>query len=142
MNSKGVMGLFDIVRSSFDLGPDFTECECQTKDIEELGGSLTFYWLSPDGHLYTPNYDGTADFEVANDPHASLFNSFRIVETGKKGLVQAVYISKTIKIYPAKLASKFEPIPEMELKFKEGKLVSYSQVVPKRVSSEHVFWKD
>ena len=77
--------MFDIVRSSFDLGPDFTECECQTKDIEELGGSLTFYWLSPDGHLYTPNYDGTADFEIANDPHASLFNSFRIVETGKKG---------------------------------------------------------
>ena len=38
MNSKGVMGLFDIIRSSFDLGPDFTECECQTKTFKSLVG--------------------------------------------------------------------------------------------------------
>jgi len=34
------MGMFDYFRSSYDLGEQFTNVVCQTKDIEEFGGII------------------------------------------------------------------------------------------------------
>jgi hypothetical protein len=47
------MGMMDYLRSSFDLGPQFTDVQLQTKDIEEfgIGGSMTHYYLDPSGYL-------------------------------------------------------------------------------------------
>ena len=56
------MGMFDYFRSSYDLGPQLTDVECQTKDIEEgYGATMTQYWLSPDGYLYV------AAFKIADN---------------------------------------------------------------------------
>ena len=57
------MGMFDYFRSSYDLGGEFTNVPCQTKDIEDYcSGTMTQYWLSPDGQLYLIDYSHTADF--------------------------------------------------------------------------------
>ena len=38
------MGMFDYFRSSYDLGEQFTNVVCQTKDIEDgIGGTMTDY---------------------------------------------------------------------------------------------------
>ena len=60
------MGMFDWVRSSYDLGPQLTDVECQTKDIEDygIGGTMTQYWISPDGYLYVIDYSGTQNLEM------------------------------------------------------------------------------
>ena len=39
--------MFDTLRSSYDLGPQFTNVELQTKDMDDFGGSLTFYHIDP-----------------------------------------------------------------------------------------------
>lgn len=58
------MGMFDYLKRSYDLGPQFTNVECQTKDIEDgIGGTMTAYWLDPAGQLWRPNYIGTNTFE-------------------------------------------------------------------------------
>lgn len=144
MSSKGVMGLFDYFRSSYDLGPDFTDVECQTKDIEELGGFMSFYWLSPDGHLYSPDFGGTYDYHLDSPEtySGSSFNAFKVVGNGKNGAMKPAYITRKIKIISSRLATEFWEVPEMELEFREGKLVSYSQLKPTSVSSEHPFWQD
>ena len=55
--------MFDYLRSSFDLGPDFTNVELHTKDIEDgIGGTMSHYWLDPHGYLYHIDYSHTADF--------------------------------------------------------------------------------
>jgi len=59
------MGMFDYFRSSFDLGPDLTNVECQTKDIEEgISGTMTQYWLDPHGYLYVIDYSNTQDLKI------------------------------------------------------------------------------
>ena len=52
------MGMYDTIRSSYDLGPGFQK-ELQTKDLECL---MVDYWISPSGRLYEIDYSGTSDF--------------------------------------------------------------------------------
>lgn len=53
------MSMFDWVKSSYNLGEQFTNTRCQTKDIEEhgIGGTMTDYWLSPSGQLFYIDYN-------------------------------------------------------------------------------------
>ena len=60
------MGMFDYFRSAYDLGKQFTNVVCQTKDIEDfgIGGTMTDYWIDPTGQLWYANYIGCHTFEV------------------------------------------------------------------------------
>ncbi len=61
--------MFDYIRSSYDLGPKFTNVEMQTKDIEEYGisGTMTHFWIDPAGYLWCPDYKGTNTFEIIEE---------------------------------------------------------------------------
>ena len=42
ISRKKTMGMFDYFRSSYDLGEQFVDVECQTKDIEDgIGGTMS-----------------------------------------------------------------------------------------------------
>jgi hypothetical protein len=62
---KSEVGLYDEIRSSYDLGEQFTNVEMQTKG---LACAMTRYWISPDGYLYELTYRETHDFaEIGED---------------------------------------------------------------------------
>ena len=101
------MGMFDYFRSSYDLGEQFTNVVCQTKDIEEgIGGTMTDYWLDPSGKLWHPRYIGCHTIEIYEeghpryDPNAKWAN-FEWIPTGARGKLQHHPITKYIEIYPA-----------------------------------------
>ena len=54
------MGLFDNIRSSYYLGPNFTNVEMQTKG---LACAMRRYWIAPDGCLYELTYKETHTYE-------------------------------------------------------------------------------
>ena len=59
------MGMFDYVRSSYPLGPVFTNVELQTKDIEDdFGGTMSNYWISPNGKLFLISTLATRDYTL------------------------------------------------------------------------------
>ena len=57
--------MFDYLKSSYDIGPQFTNVELHTKDIEEygIGGTMTHYYLDKSGILWYGDYKGTSTFE-------------------------------------------------------------------------------
>ena len=129
------MGMFDYVRSSYDLGPQFTNVECHTKDIEEYGisGTMTHYWLDPNGVLWYPDYRGTNTFETIekDDPRYSekhAFLNFEWVPTGQHGTYQPHYITKYNEIYPATWDGEWEDWPRLKLHFKRGILQDYERI--------------
>lgn len=128
------MGMFDYFRSSYDLGEQFTNVVCQTKDIEDgIGGTMTDYWLDPAGHLWQPTYVGTHDFcEITEDDprynsKVNLFN-FEWIPTGVHGKYQPCYITKYVEVYPANWEGEWEDWPRMKLHFRCGKLQDYEDI--------------
>ena len=131
------MGMFDYLRSSYDLGPQFTNVQCQTKDIEDdIGGTMTQYWLSPDGQLYWIDYSHTADFVELKESdegyhEVALFN-FRWIPNGIHGRVRPMYgLTKYITVYPKNWDGEWEHWPECCIHFKDGKLQDYEHL-PKK----------
>ena len=129
------MGMFDFLRSSFDLGPQFTDVELQTKDIEEfgIGGSMTHYYLDPSGYLCYGDYTGTSTFEEIpkdderySDKH--LFLNFEWIPTGKHGVYKPHEITKYIEIYLAEWKGKWEDWPRLLLHFRYGILQDHHRV--------------
>lgn len=124
------MGMFDYLRSSYDLG-EFTNVVCQTKDIEDgIGGTMTDYWLDPNGVLWYPDYRGTSTFETINedDPRYNdnaRFLNFEWVPTGKRGKFIQHPITKYVEIYPEQWAGEWEEWPRCILHFKKGILQEY-----------------
>jgi hypothetical protein len=129
------MGMFDYFRSSYDLGEQFTNVICQTKDIEDgIGGTMTDYWLDPSGHLWYPNYTGTHTFEeIKKDDERydekRLFLNFEWIPTGVHGKYQSCLITKYIEIYPQNWKGKWEDWPRLMLHFKCGILQDYENIV-------------
>ena len=125
------MGMFDTIRSSFDLGPDFTNVELQTKDIEDgIGGTMSEYWLDPHGYLYYIDYSHTADFVELNksdDDYDETYGwrNFRWVPNGNKGKITPCMITKYITVYPAKWEGAYEDWPTCKIHFKYGRLMDY-----------------
>ena len=125
------MGMFDYVRSSYDLGPQFTNVVCQTKDIEDgIGGTMTDYLVDPAGQLWYPNYRETNDFVVIDeddpryDPERKFLN-FEWIPTGKHGKYQPHHITKYVEIYPANWEGEWEDWPRCRIHFKYGKVIEY-----------------
>jgi hypothetical protein len=126
------MGMFDYLRSSYDLGEEFTEVELHTKDIEEygIGGTMSHYWLDPHGYLYYIDYSHTADFveikegdEGYNDK-MKLFN-FQWIPNGNKGKVSPWLITKYVEVYPSTWDGEWTDWPRCKIHFKYGRLVDY-----------------
>lgn len=128
------MGMFDYFRSSYDLGPDFTDVECQTKDIEDgIGGTMTHYWLDPHGYLYYTDYSYTADLVIYkegdpeyNETHPWM--NFEWKRNGNKGKVSPHYLTKYIEIYPSKWDGLWEDTPRLRIHFKYGRLMEFDEV--------------
>jgi hypothetical protein len=90
------MGLYDTIRSSFDLGEEFTDKDLQTKDIQDcIGGTLDFYWIDNVGRLFLVDISETADPIKTN----SDFPLFKWIPNGNHGKVTPVYITKYIEVY-------------------------------------------
>jgi len=124
--------MFDYLRSSYDLGPEFTNVRCQTKDIEEgIGGTMSQYWLSPDGQLYLIDYTHTADFVELKEGDEGYregklgFLNFKWIPNGTHGKVRPMNITKYITVYPEQWEGKWEDWIECRIHFKEGKLQDY-----------------
>ena len=132
------MGMMDYLRSSYDLGPQFTNIELQTKEIEDcIGGTMSHYWLSPDGYLYSIDYSHTADFvqinegdEDYNEKHS--FMNFKWVPNGNRGKVSPVTLTKYIRVYPSSWKGQWEDWPTLRLHFYYGRLMGYEDVTGQR----------
>ncbi len=126
--------MFDYFRSSYDLGEKFTNVVCQTKDIEDaIGGTMTDYWLDPNGILWCPNYTGTNTFEIIgeDDPRyepEKKFLNFEWIPTGNHGKYQPCYITKYVEVYPSNWEGAWEDWPRLRLHFRCGKLMDYEDV--------------
>jgi hypothetical protein len=128
------MGMFDYFRSSYDLGEQFTNVVCHTKDIEDgIGGTMTNYWLDPSGQLWYPDYVGTNTFEIIEeddpryDPNKKFLN-FEWVPTGQHGKYQPHYITKYVEVYPANWEGKWEDWPRLKIHFRRGILQDYEDI--------------
>ena len=132
------MGLFDYVRSSYNLGPQFTDVELQTKDIEEgYGGTMTNFWIDPAGYLWCPDYTGTSTFEEIpkdderySDKH--LFLNFEWIPTGQRGKYKVHPITKYISVYPSGWTGEWREWPTLRLHFIQGKLQDYENITGQR----------
>ena len=128
------MGMFDYFKSSYDLGEQFTNVQCQSKDFEDIiGGTMTHYWLDPAGQLWSPDYTGTNTFETIekDDPRYDskrLFFNYEWVSTGKHGKYRPYEITKYVEIYLAEWQGKWEDWPRLRLHFKYGKLIDYENI--------------
>lgn len=128
------MGMFDYFKSSYDIGEQFTNVDCQTKDIEYgIGGTMTFYWLSPSGELWRPDYIGTHTFEQYkegdpqyNEKHP--FLNFHWVPTGEHGRYVPHKITKYVEVYPERWDGKWEDWPRCRLHFVDGKLKDFKDI--------------
>jgi len=126
--------MFDYLRSSYDLGEQFTNVILHTKDIEEgFGGTMTDYWLDPAGRLWCPQYHGTHTFEeIKKDDERysdkALFLNFEWIPTGKHGVYKPHEITKYIEIYPATWDGAWEDWPTLRLHFRHGVLQDFMQV--------------
>jgi len=128
------MGMFDYFRSSYDLGEQFTNTLCQTKDIEDgIGGTMTDYWVDPSGLLWQPTYLGTHDFVIIEeddpryDPDRKFLN-FEWIPTGQHGKYTPCYLTKYIEVYPADWKGKWEDWPRLRIHFRCGKIQDYTDV--------------
>ena len=129
------MGMFDYLRSSYDLGEQFTDTVFQTKDIEDygIGGTMTDFWLDPAGKLWCPLYHGTHIFEEIKEDDERYndkvrFLNFEWIPTGKHGRFVPHEITKYIEIYPEGWEGKWEDWPRLKLHFKRGILQDYEDI--------------
>lgn len=102
------MGMYDTVRSSYDLGPSYSRKDLQTKDLDCL---MCEYWIDPVGRLYEIDYSHTQDF----------INDFTYyVPNGCHGKVKPVYYTGTVEVYPSKWDCYYSPFPSCHLIFIDG----------------------
>ena len=128
------MGMFDYVRSSYDLGEQFTEVELHTKDIENgIGGTMSQYWLDRHGYLYHIDYSCTADFvelkegDEGYNADKKLFN-FIWKPNGNNGKVTPCMITKYVEVYPATWEGAWEDWPRCKIHFKYGRLMDFEDI--------------
>jgi hypothetical protein len=127
------MGMFDYVRSSYPLPEPFMGIN-QTKDIEDFySGTMTEFWIDPEGYLWCGDYGGTSTFEEIpeSDPRyddKQKFLNFEWVPTGAHGKYHVHPLTKYIEIYPGEFGGKWEDWPRLRLHFKSGRLQEWEDV--------------
>jgi hypothetical protein len=132
------VGMFDYFRSSYDLGKQFTEKPCQTKDMDRhMGGSMSHYWLDPAGKLWVMTYKETHTFEIIeeNDPRYEpklKFMNFEWVPTGKHGKVEPYKITDYVEVYPSEWKGEYDDWPTCRIHFVDGILQSYEETTKKQ----------
>jgi hypothetical protein len=125
------MGMYDEIRSSYNLGEQFTNVECQTKEIEDgIGGTLTRYWIDPSGYLWCGDYTGTSAMEIYEEGHPKYnvdrkWLNFELVPTGVRGKYRVYPITKYVEIYPATWDGHYDDWPRCRIHFKYGRVVEY-----------------
>lgn len=123
------MGMMDFFRSSYDLGESFTNTRLHTKDIEDgIGGTMTQYWLSPDGQLYWIDYSETADFVELKEgdegyTEKNSWTNFQWIPNGTRGRVRPTNLTKYITVYPESWEGDWISWPRLRLHFIKGKLM-------------------
>lgn len=128
------MGMMDFVRSSYDLGEQFTNTRLQTKDIEDgIGGTMSQYWISPDGVLYYIDYSHTADFVIIEEgdedyEETHKWRNFKWVPNGNRGKISPCMITKYVEVYPEQWSGAWEDWPRLKLHFRYGKLMDYEDI--------------
>ena len=128
------MAMFDYLRSSYDLGKQFTNVECQTKDIEDgIGGTMSRYWIDPVGYLWCGDYSGTSTFEIIekDDPRYNSkyqFLNYEWISTGQHGKYRVHTITKYVEIYPATWDGEWKDWPRCKIHFKYGKVMDYENI--------------
>ena len=126
--------MFDYFRSSYDLGEQFTNVVCQTKDIEDgIGGTMTDYWLDPSGLLWCPSYTGTHTFEEIPEDDERYseklrFLNFEWIPTGQHGKYQPCLITKYIEVHPANWKDKWEDWPRLRIHFRYGRIQDFTDI--------------
>ena len=124
------MGLFDYVRSSYNLGEHFTNVEMQTKDLACV---MAKYWIAPDGSLYELTYKDTHDFVTIDedderyDPKI-LFLNYEWIPTGKHGKVEPCYVTDYVEVYPSQWNGSYQDWPRCRIHFKLGKLQDFEHI--------------
>jgi len=124
------VGLFDYVRSSYNLGEHFTDTELQTKDMERyIGGTMSNYWIDPSGQLFLIDYRDTQDLiekpaPILDSPKWWNF-PFKYQPNGNHGKVSPVYLTDYVVVYPSNWKGKDENWPECRIHFKLGKIQDY-----------------
>ena len=125
------MGMFDYLKSSYNLGEQFTNVECQTKEIEECySGTMSHFWIDPAGYLWCGDYKGTSTFEIIekDDPRYDpkhLFLNYEWIPTGQHGRYHVHPITKYVEIYPAIWNGHYDDWPRCRIHFKCGRVVEY-----------------
>ena len=128
------MGMYDHFKSSYNLGPEFTNVACQTKDIDDFcGGTMTDYWLDPRGMLWYGIYNDTHTLHTLEegDPEYNdklKFLNFKWIPTGKRGRFTTYNITKYIEIYPSDWKESYDTWPRMRLHFRDGILQDYQKI--------------
>ena len=89
------MGMYDTVRSSFNLGHDLTNHELQTKDLACVMEDL---WISPAGELFVVDYARTAD--LVPDPDTKrMFWPYKWEPNGNHGRVLPSNHTGDVRLY-------------------------------------------
>jgi len=128
------MGMYDTFKSSYNIGEEFTNVICQTKDIDDFcGGTMTDYWLSPDGVLWGPMYTNTHELKVLEegDPEYNeklKFLNFKWIPTGNHGRFKPYNLTKYIEIYPVDWKGDYNDRPRMRLHFRNGILQDFTKI--------------
>jgi len=123
--------MFDYLKSSYNLGEQFTNVECQTKEIEECySGTMSHFWIDPAGYLWCGDYKGTSTFEIIekDDPRYDpkhLFLNYEWIPTGQHGRYHVHPITKYVEIYPATWDGHYDDWPRCRIHFKCGRVVEY-----------------
>jgi len=120
------MGMFDTIRTSYNLGPGFYNKDLQTKDLDNL---LEFYWIDPNGQLFKVEYSGTQAWKPKSlEESESQWDIFKIVPNGTHGKVSPCNLTKTIEVCPAKWDTHYAPFPRRLVIFIDGKVSDSEEV--------------
>ena len=111
------MGMFDTVRSSYDLGPGWLNKDLQTKDLD---CSMAEYWISPAGQLFMVDYSGTQDFMMTPEDDTPLWKGIKWISNGNHGKVKPVFAFKVVELYPAKWDAHYAKWPSCHVPFWDG----------------------
>ena len=113
--------MFDEVRCSAPIG-ELTGVLTQTKDIADEyweGGTMSFYWIDPSGHMWGTSYEGTYDFVFVGGRYTT-------IKTNNKGKLYPLDITRKIDIYDYTTQSDgYVDGVVCELRIFQGQLINY-----------------